>query len=432
MTVSFIHAADLHLDSPLRGLAAYPEAPVDRIRGASRRAFSALIDAAIERRVNFIVLAGDVWDGDWPDIGTGLYFAREMGRLGQAGIRAFLIRGNHDAESQVTRTITLPENVHVFRADHPETVRLEEFGVALHGRSFPRPEVTENIAIGYPDAASDLINIGLLHTALEGDADHATYAPCRVADLQGKQYDYWALGHVHRHAVLANGRSAADGGTIAFSGVLQGRHARETGPCGALMVEIGSAGLRLERLVLDVVRWCEVDVDVSNADAMADVARRIGEAFRNLMATADPPARDRLVAVRLTMRGRTPLHGRLILERGQLRDEALGQAMATAPDAVFLEKIVLATEPVLDAGTVAIRRDALADLQEILERAHTDAELASEAEAHLAEFLSALPPDVRKALEGSAPDQFRAIAEGRLDRLVPANRAALIDFLARA
>lgn len=428
MALTFIHAADLHLDSPLRGLAAYPEAPVERLRGASRRAFSRLVDIAVERAVAFVVLPGDVWDGDWPDVGTGLYFAREMGRLQRAGIPAFLIRGNHDAESRLTRSIVLPESVRVFRADRPETMRLEAHGAALHGQSFDRPDVTENLARNYPDAVPGAINIGLLHTALEGSADHARYAPCRLAELQARGYDYWALGHVHEHAVLAAGRGGADGGTIAFSGVLQGRHAREIGAKGALLVTVDEHRVTLERLVVDVVRWHEAAVDLTGADTMETVARRIGDALRTVAGAAD--ADDRLAAVRLVLGGRTALHGRLDLERRRVRDEALAQAAAVAPDSLFVERVRLATRPAVESATVAARRDALAELQGLLARAPEDAALASSLTAYLAEMLQLLPPEARAALREADPERVAAIEEGRADTLVPAAAAALVDRLA--
>lgn len=428
MALTFIHAADLHLDSPLRGLAAYPEAPVERLRGASRQAFSRLVDIAIERGVAFMALPGDIWDGDWPDIGTGLFFAREMGRLERAGIPAFLIRGNHDAESRLTRSVTLPESIHVFPADRPTTVTLDGHGVALHGQSFGRPDVTDNLARAYPDRVDGVVNIGLLHTALEGAAGHARYAPCSLAELQAKGYDYWALGHVHEHAVLATGRGGADGGTIAFSGVLQGRHARETGAKGALLITVDDHRATLERLIVDVVRWHEATVDMTGAADLETVARRIGDALRALVDAAG--AGDRLLAVRLVLTGATPLHGRLDLERERLRDEALAQAAAVAPDAVFVEKVRLATRPAVDAATIAARRDALADLQALLDRAPADPALVAALGGYLGEMLQLLPPEAREALREADPDRVAAIEEGRVASLLPAATAALIDRLA--
>jgi DNA repair exonuclease SbcCD nuclease subunit len=170
----FIHAADIHLDSPLLGLSAYQGAPVEVLRSATRSAFTRLIDVAIEEEVDFLVIAGDLYDGTWKDFNTGIYFARQMGRLAKAGIPAFLLYGNHDAESEITKQLTLPPNVKAFSSRKAETHRIENLEVALHGRSFREAATTENLAVDYPAAIPGWLNIGVLHTALEGDAAHAT------------------------------------------------------------------------------------------------------------------------------------------------------------------------------------------------------------------------------------------------------------------
>ena len=95
--MKFIHAADIHLDSPLHGLSAYPDAPAAQLRNASREALRQLVDRAIEEEVAFLVIAGDLYDGDWKDHNTGIFFGQQMGRLRKAGIRAFVLGGNHDS-----------------------------------------------------------------------------------------------------------------------------------------------------------------------------------------------------------------------------------------------------------------------------------------------------------------------------------------------
>jgi len=431
MSLAIVHAADLHLDSPLRGLSAYDGAPVERLRSASRHAFSRLVDIAVERQAQLMLLAGDVWDGDWPDIGTGLYFAREMGRLERAGIRVVLLRGNHDAESRITKSVPLPDNVLSLSARTPQSLAFADLGVVVHGQSFERPDVTENIALAYPDAVAGMVNIGLLHTALDGDPNgpHKPYAPCRLADLQAKRYDYWALGHVHEHAILAAG-TAVDGGTIAFPGVLQGRHAREVGAKGALWVEIDDSGVSTERLVVDLVRWHVCDVDVSGAVQLDDVTTATKRALEALVAAADAPLDDRLLAVRLRLVGRTALHGHLAADRAGVRDAVVAQVNALAPDGIFLEKIERATEPERDAAQFAVRRDALAELEQFLAHAADDEDLRTGIGVHLADFWNQLPAEVRQAIEADEPRLALAVREQKPDELLADARATLLDRLA--
>lgn len=227
--MKFLHAADIHLDSPLTGLRAREDLPDAVIRHCTRRAFTAMIDLARAEDVAFVVIAGDLYDGDWKDFSTGLFFAEEMRRLGRP---CFLLRGNHDARSLITRNLALPPNVREFSSRTCETISLPELGVALHGHSFLNRAVPEDLSVRYPAPSQGMLNIGVLHTSAEDPGDHETYAPCRVANLTLKRYDYWALGHIHARRVLA------ERPWIVFPGNLQGRHSRETGPKGCTLVTI--------------------------------------------------------------------------------------------------------------------------------------------------------------------------------------------------
>ncbi len=188
--LEIIHAADLHLDSPLRGLEAYEGAPVEAIREAPRQAFRHLIDHCLERKADLLLIAGDVFDGDWRDFNTGLFLTSQLARLSQAGIGVVLLRGNYDAASVITAELILPKGAHELPSTHPATIRFEELGVAVHGQSFPQKEVTKDLAAAYPDRIPGRINIGMLHTALEGRTEHARYAPMTPEVLAAKGYDY--------------------------------------------------------------------------------------------------------------------------------------------------------------------------------------------------------------------------------------------------
>jgi Calcineurin-like phosphoesterase len=182
LLMKFVHAADLHLDSPMKGLAAYPGAPVEAMRGATRHAFESLVEMCIDEQVQLLVIAGDVYDGDWKDVSTGLYLRSQPARLREAEIEVVLIRGNHDAASVISRKLKLP-GIHVLPHDRPASVVLEDVGAVVHGQSYATRAVTENLAAGYPAPLPGLVNVGLLHTCLGGDYDHDRYAPCSLEDL---------------------------------------------------------------------------------------------------------------------------------------------------------------------------------------------------------------------------------------------------------
>jgi len=132
----FIHAADIHLDSPLRGLSRYESAPAQSIRNACRRAFENLVEFAIEEKVAFVLLAGDLYDGDWKDYSTGIFLSQQMGRLDQHNISVFAVAGNHDAANRMTKALDSPTNMKILSTRKVETIKLDDLAVAIHGRSF--------------------------------------------------------------------------------------------------------------------------------------------------------------------------------------------------------------------------------------------------------------------------------------------------------
>ena len=181
--------------------------PLDVLRGATREALGNLVSLAIEEKVAFVLLSGDLYDGDWRDYHTGLFLMQQLSRLREAGIKVYVIYGNHDAESRITKSLRFPDNVRVLSTKSPETIILDDFGVAIHGQGFAKRDVMENLAEQYPDARKGFFNIGMLHTALTGAEGHAPYAPCTLGTLQSKGYDVWALGHVHARKVHSRGAS---------------------------------------------------------------------------------------------------------------------------------------------------------------------------------------------------------------------------------
>jgi DNA repair protein SbcD/Mre11 len=396
----FLHLADVHLDSPLRGLAGVEGRVAERIRGAARAAFEQLVDLAVAERVDFLVIAGDLYDGDWRDYHTGLFFAAQMGRLHEASIPVFLLYGNHDAESQITRRLTLPPNVSVFGASRPQTFKLDELGVALHGQSFRQREVRENLVPGYPQPLAGYFNIGVLHTGLGGMGGHEDYAPCALADLAAKGYDYWALGHVHGFAVLQ------ERPPIVFPGNLQGRHIRETGAKGAVRVSVANGEVtELARVHTDTVRWARVEVSVAEAARFDDVLDRIRSELEQAVATE---ADGRLLACRVVLQGRSALHERLLTDGDRLLAEARAAALGLGAEAAWVERVVVETQPVLDAETLAARSDALGDLQRLLAEAGMDAALVAQIEDELGPLVRRLPHDLRRELEPGSLLQLAA------------------------
>lgn len=378
---SFIHAADLHLGSPLSGLAARDADLARRLASAGRQAFEDLITRAIERQVAFVVVAGDVYDGDWVDATIGLFFARQVARLDRAGIPTILVRGNHDAESVISRAITLPPSVHVFPSTRAGTYRIEALRVALHGRSFPDRAVAENLALTYPAAVPGWFNLGILHTSCTGHAAHETYAPCSVADLAARGYDYWALGHIHEYAALSRDP------WIVFPGNLQGRSVRECGEKGAVLVEVADGRVAgITRLALDRARFEQVFVDLADAADIRAALEAVEVALRPLAALAT----SRLLLVRVHLTGVTRAHDALAADREGVTAEIQAAAHRLHED-IWLERVKIETRrprAVLEPAGPAIDPAALlADLDR-------DPEFRARARAALAEIAGRMPSAV--------------------------------------
>jgi DNA repair exonuclease SbcCD nuclease subunit len=415
MTFKFLHTADIHLDSPLLGLSAYEGAPAERLRAATREAFVNVVNLAIEEEVAFVVVAGDLYDGSWKDYNTGLFFARQVGRLREKGILVYLLDGNHDAESEMARQLKPPDNALRFSTRKAQTFRLDSLRVALHGRGFRERATPENLVASYPEAVEGWFNIGVLHTSLEGNAQHATYAPCSAAELRAKGYQYWALGHVHERRVVSEAPH------IVYPGNPQGRHIRETGPRGVTLVEVSdNGGVTLEECHTDVLRWHRLDVDVSAAQ---DFESALALARRKLETCIHEQADGLPVAVRVELTGRTAAHGALLSHEVLLRPEILAHANALGEDAVWIEKVRVRTTPRLDADERQRRSDALVELGDLVAAAASDEAFVQGLRKDLVDFLGKVEPEVRQS------DELKVVAEDRLGELIDEAAPALLARL---
>lgn len=405
----FLHAADLHLDSPLRGLDR--DAPTARIRGATRAALVALVDLALARNVAFVVLAGDLYDGDAKDWRTGRFLVEQLSRLVRAGIEVVAITGNHDAEQVLTRRLPVPG---MLGAARPETKLLMNAPVAVHGQGFATRAVTENLSLAYPGAVADRFNIGLLHTAC-GQGGHENYAPCSVEDLARHGYDYWALGHVHAHRILSRDP------WIVFPGNLQGRHVRETGGKGASLVTVARGRVAShEHVPLDTVRWHALEIDAGGASDRAAILDRIRERLDRTVDRDD----ERLHVVRLTLVGATAAHASLAQAPEAVRESVRAIALDVAPaDRLWIEDLRLSTGPALDVDAMRAQPGAVGALVRALDRpVGIDPALAAFVADQARRAELALDPDHPAA----------AIAAGRIpDGLLERARALLLAELAR-
>lgn len=380
MPTKILHIADPHIDSPLKGLTKYPGLPDDEIRGATRRAFANAVGFAIRESIDIVLIAGDLFDGSWKDMGTGLWVVDQFIKLRDAGIPVGFIRGNHDALSKVAPTLSWPDNVHEFGADAPSTWIPDGTGVAIHGQSFADQAESRDLAANYPTAVNDLFNIGLLHTSLAGSPDHDTYAPTSTNTLLGKGYDYWALGHIHTRELIED--------RIAFAGNLQGRHVRETGAKGAIVLEVDGSNAAQCFEAFDVVRWHRADVRVHEDDSLDDILSDVELKLSECRRDSD----ERPAAVRVDVTGITGCHDELAGVGQSAEFAAAVRGLAREHDDVWVERVRVRTSPPVDIASLRKTDGLLAALFDEFESLQ-----ANDSELTEWDFASAFQPLVNHA-----------------------------------
>jgi DNA repair exonuclease SbcCD nuclease subunit len=410
MPYRFVHTADIHLDSPLRSLALRDTELADLIGNATRRAFANLVELCLNEQVDALLLAGDLYDGEQTSMKTARFLAAQIRRLHEAGIQVFIIRGNHDALSRITKELTFPDTVKVFggRAD-VVPVECPGLAVAVHGLSFAQPKAPDSLLPRYRPPLPGIVNIALMHTSLDGAPGHDDYAPCKAAELHAAGFDYWALGHIHKRSV-PEGRCK-----VVMPGMPQGRDIGESGPKSVTLVTVADdRSITIEERLTSVAQFEAVPVNLTGIEDWRDMLDRI---TTDLQRTRETVASEHLVA-RLQFTGRTPLAWRIRGDRDLLWNEAVNQASGIGK--TWIEKIDIACQ-VPDAGSPA-ELDPVAELQRLIAQdvvpsAAYQAEIAAVAK----DLRAQLPPECRHLLgdyeAGFAEALDRLVAEGAEDVL---------------
>ncbi|PHS12511.1 MAG: DNA repair exonuclease [Blastopirellula sp.] len=416
MKFRFIHTADLHIDSPLRGLAANDLEVHARLQAATRSAFENVVDIAIEQQVAFVLIAGDLFDGSWRDMKTGQWTAAQFRRLERESINVYYIRGNHDAESVVRKTIKWPDNVCELSVKKPETRIIEQHQVAIHGQGFKDRELLDDIAANYPEAVPGHFNVAMLHTSLTGSEGHDTYAPTNIETLKSKGYDYWALGHIHIRSEIP----ICEEPYIAYSGNTQGRHIKETGAkgCNVISVENGTI-TTVDFHETDLLRWHEISIELAEED---DLDSALDKARRELAHTHSQ-SNGRFSAVRLLLRGRCQAHRQLgdSLMRSDIMLR-IHDLAASIDEELWIEKIKIDTKPVLSLEQRRQSSDMLGQLLHEVELVRSDADGVSE-------LTQMIQPVLDKCESAGAKLQFETDTEDQIRQWLDQAELLLLTHL---
>lgn len=394
----FVHAADVHLDSPLRSLALRDPALGNLIGNATRQAFVRIIDLCLDEQVDALLLVGDLYDGDQTSMKTARFLAEQLRRLHEADIRVFIIRGNHDALSRISKELTLPDSVKLF-GGRAEVIAIErgsgQFPVAIHGLSFAQPHAPESLLGKYRPPVEGAVNIGLMHTSLAGAPGHDLYAPCSLADLQGTGFRYWALGHVHKRSVVEGGCA------IVMPGMPQGRDINEAGAKSVTLVTIGDdRSIRIEERVTSIAQFERVAVDATGIDDWRDLVTALARALEQARGDV---ASEHLVA-RLRVTGTTPLAWRIRRDLDLLKTEADDRASVIGNS--WVEKLEVDCRA--PGAIVGASADPLTELRRLIDEEVIGSDAYQAEIAAIAEELRTQLPQECRGLLGSDEAAFKS------------------------
>jgi exonuclease SbcD len=367
MGFRFIHAADLHLDTPFQGLARISGEMAALLRDASLDAFDSVVSAALANEVAFVLFAGDLYDGEQRGVRAQMRFLRGLELLAKHGIRAFIVHGNHDPLGGWSAIREWPDNVTVFGAAEVTEAPVEVGGVlvaTVYGLSYGRREVTENLALRFPRGAvrdgGKGLRIGLLHCSVGDQPEHSSYGPCSLADLSAAAIDYWALGHIHRSAVLKERNP-----WVVYPGNTQGRSAKpaELGAKGVMLVEVEGVDVRsVEFVPTDSVRFLTLEVSLSELPDGADLAGLRSELVRRALCLRERDPRLALL-LRAMVLGRGTQHADLAMPGARdelLRD--LRDTFAGMEPPIWWEDLRDQTAAEIDLDVVRARDDFTSSL----------------------------------------------------------------------
>ncbi len=404
--MKFIHAADIHLDSPLLNLNRYDGAPVEAFRSATRKAFENLVELAVDENVDFVLIAGDLYDGECKDMQTPLAFGRCLRELTRNEIGVYIVQGNHDAQSKVTKALAaeLPEGVRLLSTRKPETILLDDLKVAIHGQGFSTTAVEHDLSARYPDAVPHFFNIGLLHTNCGGTPGHDNYAPSTVPLLSAKNYDYWALGHIHKRVNLSEGHP-----WIVYPGNIQGRNIRETGEKGCVVVSVEDGEVTdVTFRPVDLLRWGRLEIDASTCSDASKVVDAVVQAVAGCLESIG----DRSLATRVEVSGASEAHHELVKHPGHYDQEIRDAVVNRFPDQVWVEKIRFSTRMPVDLEKAVLGDDALSGLLNDLADGDLVAGAFADVQAEFDALRAAIPSDPRQT--STLPDLSDAETRGRL------------------
>lgn len=261
LMVKFIHAADLHMDRSFEGLASLDKKTQDYLLNANLAVLENIIEASIEHKVDFVLFAGDNFHQNRPSLKMQRHFTEQMNRLNKIGIPVYLIFGNHDFYQEERYWFDFPENVHLFTSEEIETKKLQVNSgetISLSGFSYRHPWIQKEKVLEFPSRSNTDYHVGIYHGEL-GTEGKGNYAPFSLSQMKEKNYDYWALGHIHVPSVLNSTPY------IVYPGAPQGHTQKEKRSESVLLVELDKQHSEITPIKVSEVTWLTKEISLKTA-----------------------------------------------------------------------------------------------------------------------------------------------------------------------
>lgn len=404
--IKFIHCADLHIDSPFKGISDVNSKLKELLYQSTFNSFNNIIDLAIKNQVHCVIISGDIYDGADKSLLAQLKFRNGLQRLSDEGIPSYIAYGNHDPLDSWSATLEWPENVFQFGGDevshHPLVVDGEVIA-NIYGISFPTKVVTDNLAMKFERVDDNIPAIAVLHTNVGGNTGHKPYAPATKDELISRKMDYWALGHLHKFQILNDCNPA-----IVYPGNSQARNPRERGSKGCCLITLHkNGGCEIEHISTDVVRYESALLDITDVATLDDVMNRVKKSCEDISNNMD----GRNAIIRLILSGRCSVNSEL--QKGnnieELTDQIREYFEGRAPW-IWLEKINLNTSGVYDIEDLKKGNNFFTDIINYYE------ELEQNDGEHISDIRELLDPlfstwQGQKYLEEISDDEIIAIAK---------------------
>jgi len=383
--VRFIHTADLHLDTPFKGLSSWNSDLAGKLKDATFKSFKKIVDLCLNEKVDFLIISGDIFESDNKSVTAQLKFVYELKRLSDSGIPVYFVCGNHDPLSSWIDITELPENVFRFGSSKVEnhTFKKGNKPIAdIYGISYRDKIINNNLALKYKLKNNPAPHsVAVLHGTVGVAGPHENYAPFKVKDVQNMGFDYWALGHIHKSRIVSKSNPA-----IVYPGNPQGRDFGETGAKGCYLVEIDiNNKVNLKFVPVQLIRFEEIEVSLVEEDKIYDLADKIEKAKNNIEDYAD----NVNYIFRINLTGKTALHSHLNKpgETEQLM-EHFNESQLTMTNFTWIDRIELNTRPVVDIGQVKKGNDFTAEILKTFNKYEKDLRELKELIKYAEEFIS--------------------------------------------